>query len=61
MTIDNAVDQSIFFNKHGKRDKIILAVGRLEYQKDYPSLIEAFKNILDDYPDYKLYIAGSTS
>ena len=59
LTIDNAVDQSIFFNKHGKRDKIILAVGRLEYQKDYPSLIEAFKNILDDYPDYKLYIAGS--
>ena len=59
MTIDNAVDQSIFFNKHGKRDKIILAVGRREYQKDYPSLIEAFKNILDDYPDYKLYIAGS--
>jgi glycosyltransferase involved in cell wall biosynthesis len=35
-----------------------LAVGRLDKQKDYPTMLSAFRQSLDDRPDSKLFIAG---
>ena len=57
--VDNAVDRAIFFNKGLNRERIILAVGRLEEQKDYPTLLKAFSDIVLEYPDYHLHIAGT--
>lgn len=58
IVIDNAVDKTVFFDKGGRRENIILAVGRLEYQKDYPTLFRAFCDFLVDYPSYELHIVG---
>lgn len=57
--IDNAVDGTIYFNKGLNRKKIVLAVGRLEKQKDYPTLLISFRDLLIIHPDYELNIAGS--
>ncbi|MHC8605677.1 glycosyltransferase family 4 protein [Arenicellales bacterium IMCC58067] len=38
--------------------KKILAVGRLEYQKGFDRLIEAFSKIASDYPDWTLELFG---
>jgi len=59
IVIDNAVDSSVFFNKEIKRKKVILAVGRLETQKDYPTLLASFSKVLQKHPHYKLKIVGS--
>lgn len=59
VSIDNAVDHSVFFNKGFDRKKIILAVGRLEKQKDYPTLLTSFREVLKKYPEYELNIVGS--
>lgn len=42
----------------GKREKVIVSVGRLEEQKNHKILIEAFNNILNKHPEYKLIIYG---
>lgn len=42
----------------GKRDKNIVSVGRLEYQKNQEILIRAFSLLPDKYKDYKLTIYG---
>jgi glycosyltransferase involved in cell wall biosynthesis len=36
-----------------------LAVGRLDVQKDYPTMLSAFARVLSDRPDAKLFIAGA--
>ncbi|MBO5613537.1 MAG: glycosyltransferase family 4 protein [Prevotella sp.] len=41
-----------------ERKKIIVSVGRLNKQKNHPLLIRAFKNISEEFPDYKLMIYG---
>lgn len=41
-----------------KREKIICSVGRLTAQKRFDLLIDAFKIISDDFPEYKLLIFG---
>ena len=41
--------------------KILLAVGRLEDQKDHLTLIHAFAKIADDLPDWVLRIVGEGS
>lgn len=41
-----------------KKEKKIIAVGRLFEQKNHEMLIRAFKKVHEDYPDYKLYIYG---
>jgi len=41
--------------------KNIVSVGRLEYQKGYDILIQAFKQILLQYPGSNLYILGEGS
>lgn len=40
------------------KNKKIVAVGRLESQKNHAMLIKAFKKVHESYPDYKLYIYG---
>jgi amylovoran biosynthesis glycosyltransferase AmsD len=41
-----------------KRDKIILAVGRIAYQKGFDRLLNIWSKIYLDYPDWKLLIIG---
>lgn len=42
----------------GERDKKIVSVGRLEYQKNQEMLIKAFSMLPKKYKDYKLIIYG---
>lgn len=42
----------------GEREKRIVAVGRLNKQKNYPLLLQAFSGFLKQYPDYILEIYG---
>lgn len=43
---------------NGIREKEIVAVGRLNEQKNYDLMINSFNNIKDKYPDYVLKIYG---
>ncbi len=45
----------------GKKEKNIVAVGRLEKQKNHKLLIDAYKNIENKIGDYKLIIYGEGS
>lgn len=45
----------------GEREKTIVAVGRLEKQKNYPMLLRAFEIFHKDFPDYTLHIFGRGS
>ena len=42
----------------GKRQNIIVAVGRLHKQKNFPMLIKAFSRFIKEYPNFKLNIYG---
>lgn len=42
----------------GERDKSIIAVGRVDDNKNHKLLIDAFMNIADDYPEWKVVIYG---
>lgn len=42
----------------GRTRKIVLAVGRLDYQKDHATLIDAFARIAKAFPDWDLTIIG---
>lgn len=39
-------------------DKTLLAVGRISYQKNFDALLIAFSKICDEFPDWRLLIAG---
>lgn len=41
-----------------KCEKRIVAVGRLNYQKNYPLLLKSFSKVVKLYPEYKLEIYG---
>lgn len=45
----------------GKRNKTIVGVGRLEYQKGFDILISAFAIVHEKHPDYTLVIYGDGS
>jgi glycosyltransferase involved in cell wall biosynthesis len=47
--------------KNKKRQNILLSVGRLEKQKNFEGLINAFNIVLNKFPKYKLMIIGSGS
>lgn len=42
----------------GEREKTVVAVGRLEEQKNYPLLLEAFSEFHKEHNDYTLHIYG---
>jgi glycosyltransferase involved in cell wall biosynthesis len=44
-----------------EREKILLAVGRLEYEKGYDNLLKAFSQIHKNNPEWKLVITGEGS
>lgn len=58
IVIPNAINKNIVLNKNIKKSKKIVAVGRLEKQKNYPMLIEAYNIFVKKYPDYILEIYG---
>jgi glycosyltransferase involved in cell wall biosynthesis len=55
----DSAERESFRNKFAVgSDKIILAVGRLSKQKDYPNLVNAFKNISRKAENIRLWIIG---
>ena len=58
--IANSVAPSFYNTKisNKKRAKKIVSVGRLNEEKNFPMLIDAFKEIEHDFPDYTLEIFG---
>lgn len=46
-------------NKPSLNYKVVISVGRLTHVKGYDLLIEAWKKVCDQNPDWKLYIVGS--
>lgn len=46
-------------NQASAREKIILGVGRLSEVKNYVQLVEAWRQIADDFPAWKLRIVGN--
>ena len=57
--IPNAINPAFIRPKYeGEREKIIVGAGRLNTQKNFPLLINAFAAIAKDFPEYKLCIYG---
>jgi len=54
----NPLSSSLPLPYEGLRDKRIVSVGRLNKQKNFPVLIDAFKEFAKEYPDYILEIYG---
>lgn len=59
--IGNPVKEGITNREPANVINEITAIGRLEKQKNYPLLLEAFKQFLEYEPDYKLCIYGEGS
>lgn len=51
---------SVFFREpyRGERERTIVAVGRVDENKNHEMLIRAFAGIADEFPDYRLIIYG---
>ena len=57
--IPNAVPKPhLIKNQYSLRPTTLVTVGRLDPQKDHPTLIRAFKAVLSDHPDLQLIIYG---
>jgi glycosyltransferase involved in cell wall biosynthesis len=63
-TVYNGVDTDRFFNNNGKRwarefhGRRLLFVGRVSPEKGVHVLLEAFRNVVERYPDTELVIVG---
>lgn len=59
IVLDNPLDLNRLPEPHtGERDRFIAAVGRLEKQKNYPVLLDAFSKFFLTHPDFRLVIYG---
>jgi len=60
VVIPNAVGNPLVFQivMPEKRRKVITAAGRLTRQKDYPTMLKAFKVFHEKHPDFRLEIYG---
>jgi len=58
VVIANPINDALPIPYEGDRNKSIVSVGRLELQKNYKVLIEAFEMYHKDHPDYSLHIYG---
>lgn len=58
VVISNPINPDIPLRYEGERNKEIVAVGRLNKQKNFPLLIKAFAEFVKEYPTYKLTIYG---
>lgn len=57
--IPNAINQSFIREPYkGEKRKVIAGAGRLNDQKNFPLLIQAFEKIAAQFPDYSLVIYG---
>lgn len=57
--LKNPVSSSFFRERYeGEREKTIVAVGRIDENKNHEMLIKAFSGIAQEFPDYKLIIYG---
>lgn len=57
--IKNPINEEVISDKiPEKRRKVIVAVGRLNKQKNFSLLIESFNLIKDEFPDYSIEIFG---
>lgn len=57
--LQNPVSPAFFRERYaGKREKTIVAVGRVDENKNHEMLIRAFAEIADEFSDYKLIIYG---
>lgn len=59
--IPNAINDDVDVSRRGRIERKIVAVGRLEKQKNYPMLIEGFSLFSTKHPEYKLEIYGQGS
>jgi GalNAc-alpha-(1->4)-GalNAc-alpha-(1->3)-diNAcBac-PP-undecaprenol alpha-1,4-N-acetyl-D-galactosaminyltransferase len=59
--IPNPIKEGLPDRYEGARKKEIVSFARLEPQKNYPMLIDAFKLLISKYPEYKLSIYGKGS
>lgn len=59
--IFNPVNDRFYESRWNCNSKNIIAVGRLEEQKNYPMLIQAFHAFTQVYPEYELVICGEGS
>ena len=59
IVLGNPVDDSRIPEPfEGERDKVIVAAGRLDKQKNFPLLIKAFSKETSKHPEYRLVIFG---
>lgn len=59
IVIPNAVNPAFIRHRYtGEKRKVIAGAGRLDSQKNFTLLIEAFSKIAEDFSDYKLTIYG---
>ena len=57
--LKNPISGEFFRERYeGQRDKTIVAVGRVDENKNHEMLIRAFAGIAGDFPDYQLVIYG---
>ncbi len=55
----NPVSDQFFKERYeGEREKVIVAVGRVDENKNHEMLIRAFAGIAEEYPDYKVVVYG---
>ena len=55
----NPVSEAFFRDRYeGEREKTIVAVGRVDANKNHEMLIRAFAGIADEFPDYRVIIYG---
>ncbi len=59
--IPNPISKNLPAPYIGKRKKTVVAIGRLESQKNYPMMLKAFAGFAKQYPDYTLHIYGKGS
>lgn len=57
--LHNPIHPSFFRERYeGEREKTIVAVGRVDENKNHRMLIRAFAQIADEFPEYRLIIYG---
>lgn len=58
IVIPNPVNPDNLPKRESVLDKTVIAVGRLDVQKNFDMLINAFKGVTTEFPDYNLKIYG---
>lgn len=58
VVIPNPISPNLPKRYEGKRQKKIVAIGRLDPQKNFKMLLDAFSLVHNEFPEYKLVIYG---